>query len=202
MRYCMVTFVSLLMLAGCDDSVSTDIAALEEIMALEEITDIEETATTIEDTTASEEDTIDYSLINCGDDLSVVLTLINELRSEAQICATTTYPAVDSVTWNEKLYLAAQGHSDNMANYDFFDHTGLDGSTFGTRVSAQGYTWSYVSENIAAGQTSAQAAVDGWMSSEGHCINIMSANAREMGLACTVNNDASNKRYWTQVFAK
>lgn len=50
-----------------------------------------------------------------------------------------------------------------MANHDLFNHTGLDDSIVGNRVTNQGYSWSFVAENIAAGQISAQAVVDGWM---------------------------------------
>jgi len=170
-------------------------------------TSIESNSSTSDEQISSSEvlettDSTDYSAMSCEDDLIEALTLINQLRAESQTCGSTTYPAVDAVTWSSTLTLAAEAHSSNMANYNFFSHTGLDDSTVGNRVSAQGYEWSYVSENIAAGQTSVQAAVDGWMESEGHCINIMSENAQEMGLACAVNNDADYRYYWTQVFAK
>ncbi|WP_299496691.1 CAP domain-containing protein [uncultured Shewanella sp.] len=143
-----------------------------------------------------------YSQINCSDDLTTVLALINEKRKQAQMCGSESYGPVDELTWSALLTSAAQEHSNNMANYNFFSHTGLDGSTIATRVTAQGYTWSYVAENIAAGQTTAQSVVDGWMGSVGHCQNIMSANVTEMGLACSANSDANYRYYWTQVFAK
>ena len=173
-------------------------------------TSIETDASTSNETTSSTEatttttitDDTDYSTMSCEDNLIEALTLVNQLRAQSQTCGSTTYPAVNAVTWSSTLTLAAEAHSSNMANYNFFSHTGLDDSTVGTRVSAQGYEWSYVSENIAAGQTSVQDVVDGWMESEGHCINIMSENAVEMGLACAVNNDADYRYYWTQVFAK
>ncbi|MCG6201774.1 CAP domain-containing protein [Psychromonas antarctica] len=144
----------------------------------------------------------DYSLLRCEDDLTRVLALINGKRTQVQTCGTESMPAVAAVTWNVALTLAAQEHAANMANYDFFSHTGVDDSTVGSRVISQGYRWSYVAENIAAGQTSAQAVVEGWMLSEGHCHNIMSKNVTEMGLACVSNSDADYTRYWTQVFAK
>ena len=159
-------------------------------------------ATEVTETTQVTSEVTDYSAMSCEDNLIEALTLINQLRAESQTCGATTYPAVDAVTWSSTLTLAAEQHSSNMANYNFFSHSGLDDSTVGSRVSAQGYAWSYVSENIAAGQTSVQDVVDGWMESEGHCTNIMSENAQEMGLACAVNADADYRYYWTQVFAK
>ena len=93
-------------------------------------------------------------------------------------------------------------YADNMANYDFFAHEGLDGLSVDGRVTAEGYTWSHVGENIAAGYFSAESVIDGWMNSEGHCKNMMNANFTEVGLACTVNGDSTYKTYWVQNFAK
>jgi len=138
----------------------------------------------------------------CLDELTDVLTLINKQRAQQQICGDERFGPVAPVTWNTLLTSAAKNHSNNMANYDFFSHIGLDESSSSTRVTAQGYIWSSVSENIAAGQKTAQLAVDGWMKSEGHCRNIMNSTVTEMGLACSQNNDATYTYYWTQVFAK
>lgn len=185
MRYGLVSFMYLFTLVGCgSSSTSTD-----------------STGDKIE-VGAPDDSAVDYSQIICEDDLIDVVTLINAYRATAQTCGGTSYPAVDGLTWNTSLAAAAEEHSDNMANYDFFDHTGIDDSTVATRVTAQGYSWSYVAENIAAGYYSAQAVVDGLMSSEGHCKNLMSENVTEIGLACSTNSDSSHSTYWTQVFAK
>ena len=180
MRDGSVSLFCLFILAGCGSSPSNSNVSIN--------TDIEES--------------IDYSLLSCKSELTSVLALINEKRTQTQTCGSDTMPAVAEVTWNDALTLAAQIHSDSMANYDYFSHTGSDYSTVGTRVTTQGYTWFYVAENIAAGQISAQDVVDGWMTSNGHCLNIMSENATEMGLACSSNTSAAYPYYWTQVFAK
>ncbi|MDF4362304.1 CAP domain-containing protein, partial [Vibrio parahaemolyticus] len=39
-------------------------------------------------------------------------------------------------------------------------------------------------------------------SSEGHCLNIMSADFDQMGASLVENHSASYGHYWTQVFAK
>ncbi|MDF4360485.1 CAP domain-containing protein, partial [Vibrio parahaemolyticus] len=39
-------------------------------------------------------------------------------------------------------------------------------------------------------------------SSEGHCLNIMSADFDQMGASLVENHSASYGYYWTQVFAK
>ncbi|WP_298943492.1 CAP domain-containing protein [uncultured Psychromonas sp.] len=220
MKYWLASLLCMFMITGCggsssssttestsDDIENTTTSSSEEVSAEVDQSSNESTSdeTSVNDSTTTTDTTttsVDYSLMTCEDDLSDVLALINQLRIESQTCGETSYPAVAEVTWSSTLTLAATEHSNNMANYNFFDHTGLDGSTVGTRVTAQGYTWSRVSENIAAGQTSAQEVVDGWMSSEGHCANIMNADVTEMGLACQVNSDSDYQRYWTQVFAK
>jgi len=202
---------SFLLLAGCDDTDSTQVS--DPINAIAE--PVDETTAPVDETTGpvdeiavpidvpvNETETVDYSQISCDDVLTEALTLINELRSQTQVCGTTTYDAVDALTWNDALTAAAKEHSDNMANYNFFSHTGLDKSSVGDRITDQGYTWSSYGENIAAGQRSVQSVVDGWMQSEGHCKNIMSANVTQMGLACSVNSDADYTTYWTQDFAR
>ena len=190
MRYGILSVICLLLLSGCNDGSTSS----------EDDTVINED-TIFDNNEDDNEDIIDYSLIRCEDELLEAMTLINDIRSEPQVCGDALYPAVGELSWNEALTFAAEEHSNNMANYDFFSHEGLDGSSAGTRVTAQGYTWSYVAENIAAGQSTLQKAIDGWMKSEGHCKNIMSKNVTEMGLACVVNDGAEYKYYWTQDFA-
>ncbi|WP_025564554.1 CAP domain-containing protein [Psychromonas sp. SP041] len=221
MKYWLTSLLCTLMLTGCggnSSSSTTESTSANDIEntstssptevdqsndeSTSDETSVNDSATDSTTTTDTATASVDYSLMTCENDLSDVLALINQLRIESQTCGDTSYPAVAEVTWSSTLTLAATEHSNNMANYNFFDHTGLDGSTVGTRVTAQGYTWSRVSENIAGGQTSAQEVVDGWMSSEGHCTNIMNADVTEMGLACQVNSDSDYQRYWTQVFAK
>lgn len=193
MRYGLVGIFCAGLLSGCnsDDGGASDNQGSDETIVNDEGSD-----------TSSGGGDTDYSQISCSDDLTTVLALVNELRSQAQTCGSERVGPVDALTWNTLLTSAAQAHSNNMANYDFFSHTGLDESSVATRVTAQGYTWSSVAENIAGGQTTAQSVVDGWMTSDGHCKNIMSENVTEMGLACSANSDASYRYYWTQVFAK
>lgn len=201
MRYWLVGLFCVGLMSGCgsDDGVSIDNQESDETVSSDEgSNDSPDPSSDVD----SDEDDANYSQIKCNDELTVVLNLVNKLRAQQQSCGSESYGPVDALTWNASLTSAAQVHSDNMANYDFFSHTGLDDSTVATRVTAQGYTWSYVAENIAGGQTTAQSVVDAWMTSDGHCKNIMSENTTEMGLACSENSDATYTYYWTQVFAK
>ncbi|MFT6985677.1 MAG: hypothetical protein ACJAT7_001492 [Psychromonas sp.] len=201
MRYWLVGLFCVGLISGCnsDDGATSDNQVSDETALSDEGSDESTDASSAVD---RYDDQTNYSQISCRDDLTTVLTLINEQRIQEQTCGSESYGPVDKLTWNALLTSAAQEHSDNMANYDFFSHTGLDESTVATRVTDQGYTWSYVAENIAGGQTTAQAVVDAWMASDGHCKNIMSGNSTEMGLACSENSNVTYTYYWTQVFAK
>ena len=84
-------------------------------------------------------------------DKTTMLRLVNEARKKGCSCGATYMPPVDTVVWNSKLEQAALLHSQDMNKNSYFDHTGLDGSTPATRITAVGYTWQAVGENIARG---------------------------------------------------
>jgi uncharacterized protein YkwD len=107
-------------------------------------------------------------------------------------------PAVPALQWNAKLEAAAQAHSDDMKAQNYFSHTGKDGSSVGTRIMRQGYTWNTWGENIARGYRDAKAVMDGWIKSEGHCKNIMGKNFTEVAVA----RDGGNGTIWTMVLAR
>lgn len=131
-----------------------------------------------------------------GPEAQAVVDLINAERVSA---------GCDPLQVNSKLVAAAQGHSEDMAIYDFFSHTGSNGSSAGQRIAAQGYSYSTWGENIAAGYSTATSAVNGWMDSEGHRNNILNCNFKETGVGYYfLANDPGNENwryYWTQIFA-
>lgn len=129
-----------------------------------------------------------------------MLEVINEYRASSQVCGSRSMPAVAPLTWNTQLTEAAHVHSSNMANYDFFDHDGLYGKQPADRAKDAGYAGNYVGENISAGRTNIHDVMAGWMSSKGHCENIMRAGFMEVGAAMVENSDAEYRYYWTQVF--
>jgi uncharacterized protein YkwD len=105
---------------------------------------------------------------------------------------------------NLKLTNSAQTHSEDMALRDFFNHTGLNGSSVRDRTLQQGYESSYVGENIAAGYSTPETVVQAWMDSEGHRANILNPKYQEIGIGYYyLANDTGNvnyKHYWTQDF--
>ncbi|PTA68050.1 CAP domain-containing protein [Deinococcus arcticus] len=127
-----------------------------------------------------------------------VLDLTNAARAAGATCGSAAYAPVPALSLNPQLTQAAQGHAADMAAQNYFSHTGKDGRTFAQRVTAAGYTWRAVAENIAAGQSTPEQVVTGWLKSEGHCKNIMSASYRELGVGYA--QGGSYGHYWVQDF--
>lgn len=132
----------------------------------------------------------------------LMLYAVNQARSMQQNCGGDIMPAVPALTWDYNLESAAYVHSSDMANADFMDHTGSDGSSPADRISATGYEFSAWAENVAAGQQSIDEVMASWLSSPGHCKNIMSSSVTQLGAAAVENADTRYGIYWTQVFAR
>jgi len=129
-----------------------------------------------------------------------MLLLVNAARAQARMCGTTLYPAAPALVWNDTLETTALNHSTDMATNNFFSHTGSNGLSVSDRADIAQYNWRTIGENIAAGQPTADVAVQEWLESAGHCENIMSADFRDMAVACVSDTGAQYTHYWTQVF--
>jgi serralysin len=105
------------------------------------------------------------------------------------------------LTLNTQLGNAAETHSQNMALQDFFSHTGKDGSSIGSRITATGYQFSAAAENIGAGYSTPEQVLAGWMNSSGHRANILNPNLKEIGIGYYfLANDTGTENwnhYWT-----
>jgi uncharacterized protein YkwD len=134
-------------------------------------------------------------------DPSTVLDLVNQTRSTARTCGDHgPFEAAPPLEWDDRLAQAGAVQAADMADHDFFSHTGSDGSQPADRISAQGYEWSYAGENIAAGQPTPEAVVKSWVESPGHCANIMNPSYVHMGVARATGG--SYGVYWAQEFGK
>lgn len=131
-----------------------------------------------------------------------VLTRVNEVRSQGASCGGVFAPPTHPLTWNDELALAARLHSLDMAEQDYFDHTSLDGRSPWDRIDDAGYTGFAVGENIAVGSETAEEVMQSWMSSPGHCRNIMSSDADELGVGYAYEADSTWVHYWTQTFGE
>lgn len=133
----------------------------------------------------------DCPLMNTSHEAQVI-DLINVERAKAGLSALSAQGQLGS---------AARLHSTDMACNNYFSHTGLDGSTIGYRAERQGYNWSSVGENIAAGYSSPESVVQGWMNSPGHKANILGADYTEIGIGYAFGAASDYGAYWTAVFA-
>ena len=78
-----------------------------------------------------------------------------------------------------------------------FSHTRPDGTSCFTVFKQNGVTYRYAGENLAYGQTSAAAVMNGWMNSSGHRANILGKNFGKIGISCLVYG---GRKYWVQLF--
>lgn len=143
------------------------------------------------------------STCGIGDFDAQILAWINQMRAAGASCGGQTYQAAGALTWSAHLTEAADGHSRDMVALNYFSHTSADGRTLEHRISATGYAWSTIGENIAAGQITINEVMGGWRDSSGHCVNMMNANFTQIGVACvpgTANN--TYRRYWTMNLAR
>jgi uncharacterized protein YkwD len=101
-----------------------------------------------------------------------------------------------------QLMEAARLHADQMARLGRLEHV-LSGAQYPRpedRLAAAGYQWSSYAENIAMGQSTAAAAMDGWMHSSGHRANILSTSNTEIGVGYA--RDSAGRPYYVQVFGR
>ena len=129
-----------------------------------------------------------------------VLELVNEARAKPRNCGSRSFPQVPPLKLSPILSRAALAHAQDMSAHQRFEHRGSDGSMPADRALRAGYNWLAVGENIAEGAANAEVVVQGWLKSPGHCVNIMSPQFREMGLAYFTDFAHKGEIYWAQTF--
>jgi uncharacterized protein YkwD len=132
-----------------------------------------------------------------------VLRLTNAARSKSQNCGGKEYRATRPVKWNARLAEAADEHSTDMSDRDYFSHTSPDGRSPFDRIRAAGYSYRAAGENIAAGValSDAEAVVQAWLDSPGHCKVLMNPKYRDLGVG-RVEGSGKWGVYWTQNFGR
>ena len=143
----------------------------------------------------------------CGlaDFAASALARVNQLRAAGASCGTRgSFAPAGALTWNSAARRRPPtAHSQDMVTNNFFSHTGSTGSTLSSRIDATGYAWSSLGENIAAGYSTVNIVMDGWMASDGHCANIMNPAFTQIGLACIRGSTSNSYRtYWTMDLAR
>ena len=109
---------------------------------------------------------------------------------------------LEALIWKDDLARVARLHSQNMADGNFFNHRGLDGSMVNDRANSLGVRrWQAIGENIAFNQgyeNPAEFAVECWMDSSAHRENLLNARWQETGVGIAVA--ANGAYYFTEVF--
>ncbi|MCD6563462.1 MAG: CAP domain-containing protein [Thermoproteales archaeon] len=102
---------------------------------------------------------------------------------------------------SKELTLAAQRHSEDMANRNYFSHYTPEGLSPVDRVVAAGYTnWVAVGENIAAGFLTPEDVFNAWKKSPGHREVMLNRYFEEIGVGIATNPNSYYKIYWTADF--
>lgn len=134
-----------------------------------------------------------------------VLELTNEQRAQGATCGEYgPFQPAPPLVMNAMLRCSSRLHSMDMGQQNYFAHDNPAGLDPFARMAAAGYVGVTMGENIAKGQQSPSEVVMGWMSSPGHCSNIMNAQYTEIGVGFFAGM-ASDERYnantlWTQNF--
>jgi uncharacterized protein YkwD len=125
-----------------------------------------------------------------------VLRLVNEHRAAGADCGVMgVFEPTHALVMDPKLRCAARMHSLDMYEEGYFSHSSPDGSEPSDRMAAAGYSGFFWGENIGRGARTPATAVAGWMSSDGHCANIMHPGFEEIGVGRV-------DTYWTQKFGR
>jgi uncharacterized protein YkwD len=102
------------------------------------------------------------------------------------------------LTMNPQLQDAAQTYSEVLASGGCFDHTCGPVPDVADRDDQAGYSgWTALGENIAAGYSTPEAVVAGWMASPGHHANMLSPDFTEIGVGLA-SGDGEFGTYWTE----
>jgi len=135
-----------------------------------------------------------------------------ELKVHAGINAERTRNGASPLKWEEQLAAVARAHSDDMTSRGYFNHDTPEGLGPSDRIDRAGYScWKGshygVAENIAIETTlgsldrTAAEAVQGWMNSPGHRINLLGRQYDRTGIGASFGTWRGYRAvYLTQVF--
>ncbi len=115
-----------------------------------------------------------------------VIKLVNEIRVKN---------GLNPLTADWELSRVARYKSQDMKDNNYFSHNSpVYGSPF-DMIKNFGISYRSAAENIAKGQKTPQAVMNGWMNSSGHRANILNATYKKIGVGYVASGN-----YWTQMF--
>ena len=120
-----------------------------------------------------------------------MLGLINDFRAQNGVGPLTLSPTLTN---------AAEFHSQDMANRNYFSHDLPGIGSWSDNISNNGYYDGNRAENIAAGYSSAADTVNQWINSPGHRTNMLNANLTAIGIGSAYSPNSQYGTYWTNTF--
>ena len=121
--------------------------------------------------------------------VSEVVRLVNVERNKN---------GLSPLTEDWQLSRVAQYKAQDMHDQNYFDH---QSPTYGTpfqMMKSFNVSYRYAAENIAKGQKTAEAVMNGWMNSSGHRANILKSDYTKIGVGYAKASDGTT--YWVQIF--
>ncbi|MDP4020648.1 MAG: CAP domain-containing protein [Candidatus Adlerbacteria bacterium] len=130
-----------------------------------------------------------------------------EVAIHSRINEERTLAGLNTLAYDEVLAQVAAYHSTDMAKNDYFEHEDEEGCDSACRVTAAGYKWRMVGENLFllgreehfSVEGASALIVAGWMGSEGHRENILQPRFTYEGVGVVIKG---NSIYATEVFAR
>jgi uncharacterized protein YkwD len=134
-------------------------------------------------------------IVNTASVERIAFGILNQKRLEM---------GLQPLAWSDEIAVIARAHSQNMADFSFFSHRGLDSKMVSDRADANGLRkWRAIGENIAYNRgykDPIEKAVQQWLDSAGHRRNLLDSSWKESAVGVAVAADGSY--YFTQVFMK
>ncbi|MFF6777006.1 sigma-70 family RNA polymerase sigma factor [Streptomyces sp. NPDC012637] len=118
-----------------------------------------------------------------------VTRIVNRHRAEAGCGPLRAEPRLSAV---------ARAFGRDMAERRYLAHTDPEGTDSGTRLTAEGYSWSAWAENLARGQRAPASVVADWMADPPHRANLLDCRYRHTGVAAVPGPDGT---IWVQELA-
>ena len=133
-----------------------------------------------------------------------VLELVNQKRAQGADCGQYgVYEPTEPLEMNSILRCSARYHAKWMGVNRYYDHSSPGGDLGEDpfeRMENAGFTGMMMGENVAFGYATPDQVVNGWMSSDGHCSNIMEPEYNVIGVGYAYVEASEYKHMWTQNF--
>lgn len=138
--------------------------------------------------------------LNCGQNATGTVSSVNSMEKQVASLTNSERKAAGlrSLTLDSRLSKLARMKAEDMAKKGYFSHTSPTyGSAF-DMMKKYGVSYRTAGENIAKGQKTPEAVMNGWMNSSGHRANILSSTYTHIGVGYA--KDSKGKTYWVQIF--